>query len=231
MYSTFKTNLASVQTLSELLQLRSETHPDAGYDWLDESLDQIASLSLTQLERRARAIAQKILEHVDAQENVFLMYPPGLDFIEAFFGCMYAGVVAVPTYPSRGSRGVDRARAIVEDSSARLVLTVSDRFASASADGREQQVIGSWSPAEYRLPALICKLSIPKPVDRNPTYKKAKSGWPVPASHRATGTNPKKPARRFMPPLTVIQTARTCGAVTWDLSVAVNSMSPDALRT
>jgi len=142
MYSTFKTDLKSVETLSELLQFRGETHPDAGYNWLDGDLEASASISLTQLDRRARAIAKEIREHVNINENVFLMYPPGLEFIEAFFGCMYAGVVAVPTYPPRGSRGVERARALIADSAARLALTVSDRFSSTSVDGRERKVTG-----------------------------------------------------------------------------------------
>ena len=49
-----------------------------------------------------------------AGERALLLYPPGLDFIAAFFGCLYAGVVAVPAYPPRLERGrMPRLRAIV----------------------------------------------------------------------------------------------------------------------
>jgi amino acid adenylation domain-containing protein len=55
-----------------------------------------------------------------------LLYPPGLDFIAAFFGCLYTGAVAVPAYPpapARQGRGQPRLRAILEDAAPRFVLT------------------------------------------------------------------------------------------------------------
>ncbi len=57
-----------------------------------------------------------------AGERVLLAYPPGLDFIEGFLGCLYAGCTAVPTdLPHR--RTLDRFRAISLDADARLVLS------------------------------------------------------------------------------------------------------------
>ena len=58
-------------------------------------------LSYAGLDERARAIAALLQEHGAAGERVLLLYPPGLDYIAAFFGCLYAGVVAVPAYPPR----------------------------------------------------------------------------------------------------------------------------------
>ncbi len=54
-----------------------------------------------------------------------LLYEPGLDFITAFFGCLYAGAIAVPAYPPAGARGqgLSKLRAILADSGARFVLT------------------------------------------------------------------------------------------------------------
>ena len=48
---------------------------------------------------------------------------PGLDFIAAFFGCLYAGVVAVPAYPPRRNRSLARIQAIVDDAEAKVALT------------------------------------------------------------------------------------------------------------
>ena len=54
-----------------------------------------------------------------------LLYPPGLDFIPAFFGCLYAGVIAVPAYPpqpSQASRTLPRLLSIVADADVAIVL-------------------------------------------------------------------------------------------------------------
>jgi len=52
-----------------------------------------------------------------------LLYPPGLEFISAFFGCLYADAIAVPVNPPRPNRPATRLLAIKSDSQATLVLT------------------------------------------------------------------------------------------------------------
>ena len=56
-------------------------------------------------------------------QRALLLYPAGLDFIAAFFGCLYAGVVAVPAYPPRRNRSLSRIEAIADDSEAKIALT------------------------------------------------------------------------------------------------------------
>src|SRR5262245_66560472 len=56
-------------------------------------------------------------------ERALLLYPAGLEFIAAFFGCLYAGVVAVPAYPPRRNRSLSRSEAIVDDAQAKIALT------------------------------------------------------------------------------------------------------------
>ncbi|MBC8121208.1 MAG: SDR family NAD(P)-dependent oxidoreductase, partial [Gemmatimonadaceae bacterium] len=63
-------------------------------------------------------------------ERALLLYPPGLDFIAAFFGCLYAGVVAVPAYPPRPNKPMPRIRAIVADSSATVALSTTQVLAN-----------------------------------------------------------------------------------------------------
>ena len=65
-----------------------------------------------------------LLESLGGQrERAILLYPPGLDYIAAFFGCLYAGVVAVPAYPPQRKRTLGRLRAILADSGASFALT------------------------------------------------------------------------------------------------------------
>jgi acyl-CoA synthetase (AMP-forming)/AMP-acid ligase II len=60
-----------------------------------------------------------------AGERALLLYPPGLDFLAGFFGCLYAGVVAVPAYPPHNQRNTPRIQAIIADAQAAIALTTS----------------------------------------------------------------------------------------------------------
>ena len=82
-----------------------------------------ASLTYAQLDRRARAIAACLQDMGVAGQCVLLVYPPGLDFITAFFGCLYAGCVAVPTYPPHRHRMLERFQAVAADAGARIALS------------------------------------------------------------------------------------------------------------
>ncbi|AGA31109.1 hybrid non-ribosomal peptide synthetase/type I polyketide synthase [Singulisphaera acidiphila] len=84
-----------------------------------------ADLSLTygELDRRARTLGGLLQERFPRGERALLVYPPGLEFLAAFFGCLYAGVVAVPVYPPRPNRPMPRLKAIVADCTPGAVLT------------------------------------------------------------------------------------------------------------
>jgi len=79
------------------------------------------TMTYAQLDGRARAIAARLQGLRLAGERVVLAYPPGLDFIAAFFGALYAGCVAVPTYQPR-HRTLDRFQALTRDAGASLLL-------------------------------------------------------------------------------------------------------------
>ena len=83
-------------------------------------------LTFGELDRRARAIAARLQELGATGERALLLYAPGVDYVAAFFGCLYAGVVAVPAYPpdpSRLQRSLPRLLATVADSRCKFLLT------------------------------------------------------------------------------------------------------------
>jgi 8-amino-7-oxononanoate synthase len=82
-----------------------------------------ARLTYALLDRRARAIAARLQDIGFAGQHVLLVYRPGLDFIAAFFGCLYAGCVAVPTYPPHRHRMLERFQAAAADAGARIALS------------------------------------------------------------------------------------------------------------
>src|SRR5688572_20786209 len=117
-------------SLLEMLQARAASQPDElAYTFLADGETPVDELTWSRLDQAARAIAASLRSRLQPGDRALLIYPPGLSFIEGFFGCLYAGVLAVPVMPPQGSRsgrGVDRLAAIVTDSDARCVLTSSD---------------------------------------------------------------------------------------------------------
>ena len=88
------------------------------YDGSDED-----RISYSQLDKSARRIAFHIRCQVNQESRVLLLFPPGLEYIEALFGCLYAGVIAVPSYLPTNKRNSPRINSIVIDSGASLILT------------------------------------------------------------------------------------------------------------
>ena len=118
-------------TLVELLRWRAEYEPDKlAYTFLVDGEKEEVHLTYGELDEQARAIAARLQQMgitgevaTLPPERALLLYPPGLDFIAAFFGCLYAGVVAVPSYPPRRKRPSPRLEAIVHDAQPAVVLS------------------------------------------------------------------------------------------------------------
>jgi acyl-CoA synthetase (AMP-forming)/AMP-acid ligase II len=117
-------------TLVEMLKVRAANQPDdVAYTFLADGENPVDELSWSVLDRAARAIAATLQARLQPGDRALLIYPPGLSFIAGFFGCVYAGVLAVPVMPPQGgrsARGGDRLAAIIADSDARCLLTSSD---------------------------------------------------------------------------------------------------------
>ena len=117
------------ETLVEILRERAREAPDRkAFSYLEDGEEREAVLSYGELDRRARAIAARLQQDHEVGDRVLLLYPPGLDFVTAFYACSYAGVIAVPAYPpdpTRLDRTLPRVQAILSDCGARTVLTTS----------------------------------------------------------------------------------------------------------
>ena len=116
--------LYQAPTLVSLLRQRAMMQPNRlAYTFLADGANEESRLTYSDLDRRARSIAA-LLQSLDAAgERVLLLYPPGLDYIAAFFGCLYAGAVAVPVYPPRQNKNLTRIAAIVSDARPAVALT------------------------------------------------------------------------------------------------------------
>ncbi|HUT18659.1 MAG TPA: AMP-binding protein, partial [Anaerolineae bacterium] len=134
-------NSSDVSTLVELLQRRAHSLPDQrAYTMLAEGQTDRIHLTYGQLDREARAIGARLQSVLAAGERVLLLYPDGLEYVTAFFGCLYAGAVPIPVYPPRLNRANPRIQAIATDAQARIALTTTS--IAARLDVRRQHTPG-----------------------------------------------------------------------------------------
>lgn len=121
------------------------------YVFLADGKTEEASLTFAELDRRARAIAASLQATGAAGKPVLLLYPPGLEYIAAFMGCLYAKAIAVPAYPPRSNRNLDRLQAIVNDAqplTAFTTETILSRLMSAPDPSFSQRIL-QWQATEH----------------------------------------------------------------------------------
>ncbi|HBB30629.1 MAG TPA: AMP-dependent synthetase [Cyanobacteria bacterium UBA8803] len=109
-----------------MLRYRAIHQPDQlAFTFLPDGETEGDRLTYGEMDRLSRAVAAKLQALGLSGERALLLYPPGLDYLAAFFGCLYAGVVAVPAYPPRNQRNTPRIQAVVTDAQAAIALTTS----------------------------------------------------------------------------------------------------------
>lgn len=115
---------AEYETFVDLLRWRVRHTPkQRAYTFLVDGDADAVHLTYEELDCQAQAIGARLQSMGAAGERALLLYPPGLDYIAAFFGCLYAGVIAVPAYPPQRKRTLPRLQTILENSQSRFALT------------------------------------------------------------------------------------------------------------
>ncbi|MGE3912346.1 MAG: AMP-binding protein, partial [Chloroflexota bacterium] len=122
-------------SLVDVLHWRAEHQPDQlAYTFLVDGDETVASWTYRQLDLRARAIAAHLQARGMVGERVVLVCPPGLEYTAAYWGCLYAGAIAVPAYPPRVTRTTDTLLAVVRDAGARLALATAQTLDAVQRD-------------------------------------------------------------------------------------------------
>jgi acyl-CoA synthetase (AMP-forming)/AMP-acid ligase II len=158
-------------TLVEILRWRALQQPEQRtYIYLVDGEAEGDDLTYAALDCQARSIGALLQSYRASGERALMLYPAGLEFIAAFFGCLYAGVIAVPLpppNPAQPQRSLPRLRAIINDAQPSVVLTTSAILSNAKGlftQAPELQkmrwlatdkVTGSLAQ-EWRDPALTC---------------------------------------------------------------------------
>lgn len=123
MFNSLDTSL-KFSTLVDLLRYRviSQANQTA-YTFLVDGETEEVSITYQELEQRARSIAAHLQFLGISGERALLLYQPNLEFIAAFLGCLYAGVIAVPVYPPQRQQRMTLLQAIAASAQATIALT------------------------------------------------------------------------------------------------------------
>lgn len=122
----------TLDTLVHVMRARAERHPERpAIAFLGDGDNVTSSLTYGELDRTARAMAAGLQARAVPGARVLLMLDTGPDYVAAFLGCLYAGLVAVPAYPPepKQPQALQRLLGMLADSDASLALTDSSGLA------------------------------------------------------------------------------------------------------
>ncbi len=129
--------------LSLLHQRASSDLGEQGYAFHAEGLpESVDRMSFRRLDARSRRLGAALARLADRGDRCLLLFPPGIDYIAAFFGCLQAGVVAVPSYPPSRRNIEERFRSVLRDAGPRLLLStpeIGQRVAAFTAGWPEME--------------------------------------------------------------------------------------------
>ncbi|MBS0448806.1 MAG: AMP-binding protein [Proteobacteria bacterium] len=120
--------------LHDLLRARAADHGGkTAFRFLRDGEIEAERIGYAELQAAAAGLAHELRQRRPAGDRVLLFLPTGIDYVVAFFGCLLAGLVAVPLYPPRANRADPRVAAVIADSGATLALCSADARAETWA--------------------------------------------------------------------------------------------------
>lgn len=126
-------------TMISALRACAAQHPEAvAYSVVDYPDPQDAhgvttALTFAEIDTAARAFAAGLLQVAQPGDRAALLLPPGADYVTAFFGCLYAGITAVPLSPPGTHNAGDRLGAVCADADPACLITSDAETAGVTA--------------------------------------------------------------------------------------------------
>nr|ADU90660.1 putative syringomycin synthetase [Collimonas sp. MPS11E8] len=90
-------------------------------------------LSFGELDQAARRLAARLAASGAKGDRVLIVCPQSIEYVMAFFGCLYGGFIAVPAYAPRNNHHFERLQAMIEDAQPSMLLLCRKQYASVSA--------------------------------------------------------------------------------------------------
>ena len=150
-----------VKNVIELFQERVQGTPEKSVYHFSEtgSCKDNLTYNYGSLEEKIIPIAAIIQAHTSPGDRVLMIFAPGIDYILAFWACLYAGVIAVPAYPPFNKNTVEKIQAIIENAQPTVILSNTKIIASIKRLGLVKRI------AENRLMKKLLKQFASKTTD------------------------------------------------------------------
>lgn len=120
--------LSQLKLLTDALDLHAQRTPNsvALYYLNEDGVKE--ELSYSKLQSESRSLARLIMNNTQKGDRALLIYPPGLEFVIAFFACAYAGVISVPSYPPLNQGLIEKLQGIIVDAQPSILLTTQELY-------------------------------------------------------------------------------------------------------
>ena len=116
-------------SLTTRLRRYAQTAPhQVAYTFLTDGEDGETNWTFAALDRAARVAASHLQSVASPGDRVILLHPTGPEFFVAFFGCLYAQLIAVPAAAPRGNQTLDALDALARNCGATVAATTSDVY-------------------------------------------------------------------------------------------------------
>lgn len=166
--------------LIQLLEQRAEIHPDrTAYQFLTFKDETDPQFTFRELFNESRRVAKALLDAgANKGDRALLLYPPGIHFYSAMFGCMMAGVIGVPLYPPKRNRSDRRLESVSRNTKASFFLST-DQYVSIHANTQSELFLGDqgvWIATDALNNELLPHSDIFYPKDNDLLYLQYTSG-------------------------------------------------------
>lgn len=160
--------------VAHLARRAAEQADDRAYVFVSDRGTEEASLTFRQLHDAAGALAARLTAAARPRDRAILVFPPGLEFLVAFFGCLMAGIIAVPMMLPRRNSARDASAAILANCTPALALTSSAFALRADLQARFAQENIRW--IEVDLATDGATVDLPEPAPENTAFLQYTSG-------------------------------------------------------
>lgn len=121
--------MKKAENLVDLLIYRAQKQPEkTAFVFLEDGENEAGKFTYKALDLRAKSIAERLQVKNLYGERALLIYESGLEYLDSFFGCLYAGVISVPLHPPGKNKSLSRIAAIAKDSDAKVILSTTEIY-------------------------------------------------------------------------------------------------------
>ncbi|MDP1602884.1 MAG: fatty acyl-AMP ligase [Legionella sp.] len=168
---------STCETLVDVLTYRGQNNATKNACIFLGKGDSADEITYEKLADKAKLIALYLKENgLKKGDRALLIFVPGLELTTAFFGCLYAGVIAVPVYPPINPKLLEKTKRVVKNSTPNIILSTEESIIKFATGDDEENFAQTSNKQRYfeKLPCLATDKLLPATLEN----------WQQPALNR-----------------------------------------------